>query len=223
LEPPRESRHWLVRIYFDGGSRGNPGLAGSGAEVVFLENTTVAATTSTNRRQSSTPSSPSPIITQVLQERKKIHVSKYLGTNATNNQAEYHGVLAGLQRARNEILQLLSSEDGIRYLWTIDLEVRGDSELIIRQLQGDYKCRHAQLQPLFQQVMECVEDLKRRDDLQLNVTFDHIYREDNSTADGENRACCVLSSTVVHVLFSHVGSFALHYYYYHYHYHYHHQ
>lgn len=191
LEPPREPKHWLIRVYFDGGSRGNPGIGGCGAEVVVFENTTTTGTNS-NKSADNTPITTSsatatakkPVITKVLQERKKVHIRKYLGTNATNNQAEYQGLLAGVHQARQEIIRLMTETTG-HFLWIVTLEIRGDSELIIRQLQGEYKCRHPQLLVLHKQVKECVDELMHRDNLRLHVTYDHVYREHNSKADGQ--------------------------------------
>ncbi len=121
---------------------------------------------------------------EVLHERKKIHLRKYLGTNATNNQAEYQGLLAGVQQARQEIIRLMTETTG-HFLWNVTLEIRGDSELIIRQLQGEYKCRHPQLLVLYKQVKALVDELMHRDNLRLHVTYDHVYREHNSKADGQ--------------------------------------
>jgi ribonuclease HI len=63
-------------------------------------------------------------------------VSELLG-EATNNVAEYRGVLLGLARARA--------------LGASDVELINDSELVARQLNGDYKVKHPSMVPLFQQ------------------------------------------------------------------------
>ncbi|MCZ4496866.1 MAG: bifunctional RNase H/acid phosphatase, partial [Thermoleophilia bacterium] len=81
---------------------------------------------------------------------------------ATNNVAEWTGLLRGLERA---------AELGVR-----DLDVRGDSELIIKQFNGVYKVKNADLKP----IAEAAKALARRFD-RLRVS--HVYRADNSRAD----------------------------------------
>jgi ribonuclease HI len=94
-------------------------------------------------------------------------LGKYLGIN-TNNFAEYTALLIGLRRA----LELGARE----------VDVRADSELLIRQLQGKYKVKAANLQPLFQEAMAL---LRRFDRFHLA----HVYREQNKHADEmSNRA-----------------------------------
>ena len=58
---------------------------------------------------------------------------EYLGV-ATNNVAEYRGLLLGLQRARE--------------LGADEVEVVNDSELVAKQVNGEYKVRHADMKPL---------------------------------------------------------------------------
>jgi ribonuclease HI len=81
---------------------------------------------------------------------------------ATNNVAEYHGLLAALQ-------------------WAVDhghreLHVRSDSELLVRQMRGEYKVKHAGLQPLYVRARLLVMQLDR-------VVFEHVRREHNVEAD----------------------------------------
>ena len=63
----------------------------------------------------------------------------YIGV-ATNNVAEYRAVLLGLELARD-----LGAEE---------VEVINDSELIARQIGGEYKVKHAGLKPLFAEAMK---------------------------------------------------------------------
>ena len=81
---------------------------------------------------------------------------------ATNNVAEYNGLLAALR-------------------WAVDhdvekLHVRSDSELLVKQMLGAYKVKHPGLQPLAAQA--------RLLSMQLGgVTFEHVRREHNAEAD----------------------------------------
>ena len=86
----------------------------------------------------------------------------------TNNVAEYRGVIAGLEAA----LEL-----GARRV-----EVRMDSELIVRQVAGRYRVKSPALQPYFKQVL----GLRARFDAAI---FFHVPREQNKHADAlANRA-----------------------------------
>jgi ribonuclease HI len=84
-----------------------------------------------------------------------------IGTS-TNNVAEYRAVLAGLERAH---------ELGIE-----DLEIRLDSELVVRQLNGKYKVRHPSLIELKAQVDEILRRFR-------TVRILHVGREENGAAD----------------------------------------
>jgi ribonuclease HI len=67
--------------------------------------------------------------------------------DATNNVAEYRGLLLGLERARA--------------LGATEVEVVNDSELIARQVAGDYRVKHAALQPLHAQALRALRDFER--------------------------------------------------------------
>jgi ribonuclease HI len=84
-----------------------------------------------------------------------------LGT-ATNNVAEYHGLLAALTWA---------ADHGVT-----SLELRSDSELLVKQMLGAYRVRNIGLQPLFQQARSLVARVGR-------VRFQHVRRELNTEAD----------------------------------------
>jgi probable phosphoglycerate mutase len=87
--------------------------------------------------------------------------SKPIGI-ATNNVAEYKGLLAALRYAvdRGEHTIL----------------IRSDSELLVKQMRGEYRVRNAGLQPLYQEARALVGQLRR-------VTFEHVRRAHNAEAD----------------------------------------
>jgi len=85
----------------------------------------------------------------------------YLGIT-TNNQAEYHGVRLGLERA---------IELGIQVI-----EFRIDSMLVVNQLRGLYKIKNRELWPINERITELLKQFKR-------VTFTHVPRELNQIAD----------------------------------------
>lgn len=86
---------------------------------------------------------------------------EYLG-ETTNNQAEYQALVLALRRAR---------ELGAR-----EVKVRSDSELLVKQLLGEYRVKNPELRGLFQQVQELKRGFQR-------VTIRHIPREENREAD----------------------------------------
>lgn len=93
--------------------------------------------------------------------------SEYLG-EITNNKAEYLALIFALKKAK----ALLGSKKA----GEAELEVRMDSELIVRQLNGIYKIKEPDLQPLFIEVWNLRLDFKK-------VEFKHIPREQNKRAD----------------------------------------
>lgn len=86
----------------------------------------------------------------------------YVGENATNNHAEYAGLILGLQRAR-----LL----GIKYL-----KVEGDSMLVINHMKGVYKCKSPNLIDLYEKAKELEQDF-------YEIKYEHVLRHLNKRAD----------------------------------------
>lgn len=118
-------------LFADGGSRGNPGPAASGA-VLFAEDG------------------------QVLAE-----VGLYLGI-ATNNVAEWRALILGLERARE--------------LGVDQIVIRMDSELVVRQVTGVYRVKHADLIPLASQAKAMLRTFK-------SVQIEHVPRKQNTAPD----------------------------------------
>lgn len=127
-----------VIVEADGGSRGNPGPAGYGAVVLD------AATE------------------EVIAER---HAG--LGV-ATNNVAEYRGLIAGLEAALE--------------LGATDVEVRMDSKLVVEQMSGRWKVKHPAMKPLALEAAKLVREIG-------SVRFGWVPRSRNGRADAlANRA-----------------------------------
>ncbi len=121
-----------LRVEADGGSRGNPGPAGYGAVVRDADSG------------------------EVLAER-----AAGIGT-ATNNVAEYGGLIAGLKAA----LELDPAE----------VEVRMDSKLVVEQMSGRWQVKHPSMRPLAREAVALVQQLPR-------VRFSWIPRAQNGHAD----------------------------------------
>jgi ribonuclease HI len=81
---------------------------------------------------------------------------------ATNNVAEYRALLLGLKLARE--------------LGASEVEVVNDSELIARQIGGEYKVKHAGLKPLFLEAMRELRDFE-------GWSVRSVRREENERAD----------------------------------------
>ena len=120
-----------VRLFTDGGARGNPGPAAA-AYVLEAEDGTVLAAE-----------------------------GEAIGT-ATNNVAEYRALLAGLARAAELGL------DGV--------EVVSDSELLVKQMRGEYKVKNAALRELWEEGQRLARRLGR-------VEYTAVRREHNELAD----------------------------------------
>ena len=87
---------------------------------------------------------------------------KFVGNNSTNNAAEYTGLIIGLKEA---ILL------GIKTLL-----VEGDSMLVIKQMNGEYKVKSTNLIDLYNEANDLSKNFE-------NICFKHIYRENNKRAD----------------------------------------
>lgn len=127
----------VLKIYTDGGARGNPGPAACGVIIKNEKGETVFET------------------------------SKYLG-NATNNQAEYEALILALQKAK----EISGSKKAKKMI----LECHLDSELVVKQLNREYKIKNVGLKPLYLKVSSLIPDFS-------SVKFIHIRREQNKPAD----------------------------------------
>ena len=119
-------------VEFDGGSRGNPGPAGFGVVVRSADDGT-------------------PLVTS----------GRFIG-HATNNVAEWRGLIFGLEQAAR--------------LNATRAEVRGDSQLVIRQMTGQYKVKQPHLKPLHEQAKRVAGAIS-------HVVYLHNLREHNELAD----------------------------------------
>ena len=123
-------------MYADGGSRGNPGPA-AGAAVLFALND------------------------DGTEGERVGDAAKYIGID-TNNQAEYTGIIVGLQKALD--------------LGYDAVDVRLDSELAVKQLNGQYKVKHPEIAKRFLEVHNLRSQFR-------SVKFSHVFREQNVAAD----------------------------------------
>jgi ribonuclease HI len=126
-----------ITIFTDGGSRGNPGPAAIGVQVIDARGTVVR------------------------------ELSEAIG-NATNNFAEYHAVLRGLQTAREVFGK--STKD-------MQVEVKLTSELVKKQLSAEYQIKEPGLVPYFIEI----HNLRVMSFPRLSCT--HVRREHNREAE----------------------------------------
>ena len=133
-DPLARQGFWPVKVIVeaDGGSRGNPGPAGYGSVVWSADRSTVLAE------------------------------SKQAIGRATNNVAEYRGLIAGLDEAAK--------------LGATDVEVFMDSKLVVEQMSGRWKVKHPDLAPLHQQATALSRRFGR-------ISYTWIPRVRNSHAD----------------------------------------
>ena len=106
----------------------------------------------------------------------------------TNNYAEYKGLIAGLKQAKTIINEWLGAKNDVLSSSKpasnppLQLQVYGDSNLIIQQLKGNWRCKHDSLKPLYQQCQSIIAEIQNGI-ADSEVSFDHVYREQNKVAD----------------------------------------
>lgn len=94
--------------------------------------------------------------------------SEYLGDNLTNNEAEYKAVVLALKKFKALFGKKLANNS--------EIEIKSDSELIVKQLNGKYKILNEKIQSLFLEIWNLKFDF-------LKVKFRLIPREKNKEAD----------------------------------------
>ena len=106
---------------------------------------------------------PAVIGAVILNDKGKVvhEISKYIGV-VTNNVAEYEALLEALDYCVKKKLS--------------PVEILADSQLMIRQLSGQYKVKHPNMIPLHQKAKEYMVHLKV-------IGFTHVLREFNKRAD----------------------------------------
>jgi len=125
-----------IKIFTDGGSRGNPGIAGIGAVLEF--------------------------------DGKSKKYCDFLGDNITNNEAEYQALIFALKKAKQLLGKAKAKQTG--------LECFADSELMVKQLNHQYKLNNENIKKFFIEIWNLMLDFKE-------VRFVHIPREENKEAD----------------------------------------
>ena len=93
-------------------------------------------------------------------------VSQYLGIR-TNNFAEYEAVILAL----DTLAKLLKGKTN-----GVDITVKMDSELVVKQMKGEYKVKHPTMRVQYDRLVEAGKSFKK-------VSFTHVFREENSDAD----------------------------------------
>ncbi|MCU1242640.1 MAG: ribonuclease [Candidatus Acidoferrum typicum] len=88
-------------------------------------------------------------------------LKKYIG-RSTNNVAEYYGLIAALDYAQQHSIRAL--------------RVESDSELLVRQMLGQYKVKSPELRPLFERAKKMAQSFD-------SFKISHVYREQNADAD----------------------------------------
>jgi ribonuclease HI len=88
-------------------------------------------------------------------------LKKYIG-RTTNNVAEYYGLIAALDYAQSNNIRAL--------------RVESDSELLVKQMRGQYKVKSADLKPLYERAKKMSQAIP-------TFRIEHVYREQNREAD----------------------------------------
>lgn len=140
-----------IIIYTDGGARGNPGPAAVGV-VIFAED--------------GPPAEGGHGASGGELTKWKQAFGEYIG-ETTNNEAEYRALIIAL----NKVKELSDGKD------ISEIECYADSELMVKQLNGEYKIKDLGLRGFFLEIA----GLKR--ELNVPISFHHVSREKNAEAD----------------------------------------
>lgn len=99
----------------------------------------------------------------VIKQGNKIllEVGSYIG-KTTNNVAEYMALIRGLEEA------IIMGDE--------DVKIISDSELLVKQIKGEYKIKNQGLKPLYLHAKELIKKLKK-------FEIEHAFREENKHAD----------------------------------------
>lgn len=113
---------------------------------------------------------PSAIGVVYVNEKEQIikEYSEYIGDKLTNNEAEYSAVIFALKKFK----ALFGKEIAKRS----EIQVRSDSELLVKQLNGEYKIVNENIQSLFLKIWNLKIDF-------LKIKFKQVPREKNKDAD----------------------------------------
>lgn len=166
-------------IHFDGGSRGNGrrfSVAGAGAVV----------------------EAHYPSIQTVMKIRKYLNEKDLKGASTTtNNFAEYSGVVVGMKEAKNSFEEFLKKNNAKNEVHKVSLEIKGDSLVVINQLKESFDCKSENLLSLYNEAKRLIQDMKK---LGFLIKFEHVYRENNSDADGKTFPPGILPSKKLYMI-----------------------
>jgi len=115
---------------------------------------------------------PGPAGAGVVFENEKGQAFKeyahFLGNKLTNNEAEYLAVIFALKKFKHLF--------GKKVAKTSEVELKSDSELLVKQLTGKYKLSNKKIQEFFIEIWNLKLDFKK-------VKFTHVSRTKNKNAD----------------------------------------
>ena len=143
-------------LAFDGACRGNPGPSGAGALIKEITKIPAARESRDESRDESHLTDSGAVVYEL---------ASYLGDALTNNESEYLALIAGL-RAASE-------------LGCADVEVIGDSKLVINQVSNVWQVKKPNLVPLWEEARAVIASAPFKN--QISMT--HVERERNAEAD----------------------------------------
>jgi ribonuclease HI len=113
-----------------------------------------------------TPQGTSCSYVVVFDDKKILEETKILSQETTVNEAEYYGVLYGIEKFLDYLKTSgVSSKD-------VELEIYGDSQLVIQQLKGEYECKKPNLRVLRSKVRDLLTNFS-------SYNFIWVNREQN--------------------------------------------
>jgi len=196
----RSTKLLKIQLWFDGGSRGNPGISGSGAHLIisvltFIPRSRLLNDAGVNNDSTSDDDNDGMVVAD--KDVKVVDVRHYCGENYTNNYAEYCGLREGLLEAKHHVDEFCSNIVGTNpqyvglglsptiacsatypkdggendtyndWCYQIKVDIKGDSNMIIEQLNGNYACRKETLKILYLECIGMISDIRQKADMKI--------------------------------------------------------
>jgi len=160
----------LLRGWFDGGSRGNPGICGYGSVLRAGNGRKLGVRMGSKRRGTNNDAEYMGIISllEMIEERLIDTMGTSVGKGAT--------VIDCLGLTDEEKIRNVSAD------YTVKIEIYGDSNLVIQQVSGEWKTKQESTREYCKRAQEILNRIRKNPNV-VSVSLEQIDREDNAEAD----------------------------------------
>lgn len=160
----------ILRGWFDGGSRGNPGICGYGAVLRAGNGRKLGVRMGSKRRGTNNDAEYMGIISllEMIEER----LTDSMGTSTGKGEV----VISGLALTDEEKSRNVSAD------YTVKIEIYGDSNLVIQQVSGEWKTKQESTREYCKRAQEILNRIRTHKNV-VSVSLEQIDRENNAEAD----------------------------------------